>query len=254
MGQSLAIGMTGAYMANTKAKGKKDIRSPEADAEIMAMSRIYDALDGLDSTAQSRVIRYVAGRLGLSEVMERGEDSVGEAFRTRRTTIEPKQEPEVDAQLSRSASERANGRGAAPGEDESLEMGLSPVALKWMKRGDISSDKIAKFFTIGVEEIDLVAKDVPGKNKAEKFRSVMLLKGVASYLGSGQPKVDHKALKEAAGHYRADPGKNVTTYIKNMGAEVSGTAATGYTLTPRGLAEAQELIRSMIDGKAAGSK
>jgi len=232
------------------AKAKAQTHSNNPDAEITAISKVYDALSDLDTAAQSRVIRYVTRRLALADVFERNEDNMqDEDLSTPHQSIRFRAEPDQPLVEAVALREGATRRNATPGDD-SLEEGISPVALKWMKRSDISAEKLSRFFTIGVDEIDLVAKKVPGKNKAEKFRSVLLLKGVAAYLGTGMAKIDHKTLKQAAGDYGADPRNNLTTYVKNMSAAVSGTAATGYTLTARGLTEARELILEMIEGKS----
>lgn len=81
------------------------------------------------------------------------------------------------------------------------------------------------------------------------MRSVILLTGAASYLGSGAPRVTHDALKEALGHYNAYDVDNFARYMKDMAGEVSGSKETGYTLTTRGLAAAAEIINELTGAK-----
>jgi hypothetical protein len=215
------------------------------DAEIAAMSTVFEALKDLASDAQLRVLRYAMQRLGL-----RGESQWEEERGESRGGMERLAEPHARVHIE----ERPSLTAPPTDSEEGLQEGLSPVALKWIRRNDLTTAKLSSLFSIGVDEIDLVARRVPGSSKSQKFRNVALLKGVASYLGTGSAKVYHKALKEAAGHYGADPGNNITTYIKNMSADMTGTAASGYTLTTHGLTEARDLIVDMTTDKKPETK
>jgi hypothetical protein len=104
-------------------------------------------------------------------------------------------------------------------------------------------------FSLGVDEIDLVANKVPGQKKIDRLRNVLLLKGIASYLGTGAARVEWAKLKEAAGHYDADAGGNFTTYMQKLTPLASGSVASGFTLTSRGLTEARDLIKDMTKPK-----
>ena len=92
-------------------------------------------------------------------------------------------------------------------DQEGLE-GVSPVALKWIARNKLDPSQLGAAFSLGVDEIDLVAQKVPGKNKKDqrsflKMRSVFLLDGIAAYLGTGVPRFTHEQVKEACVHYGA---------------------------------------------------
>ena len=104
-------------------------------------------------------------------------------------------------------------------------------------------------FSLGVDEIDLVAKKVPGDNKKDRMHSVLLLKGIAAYLSSGVARFTHQQLKEACLHYDAYDGNNFASYLKDFAGEVSGTKSGGYTLTPRGLTAATEMIKDLVSAK-----
>jgi hypothetical protein len=124
--------------------------------------------------------------------------------------------------------------------------GVSPIALKWMRRSQLSGKQLSALFSLGIEEIDLVAKSVPGKSKAERVRSVALLLGIAGYLSSGVARVADDKLREACGHYDAYDGTNFSKQLKAVNAEVTGSKESGYTLSSRGLTSATELIKSMV--------
>src|SRR5205085_1189992 len=130
-------------------------------------------------------------------------------------------------------------------ESGALE-GISPVASKWMKRSGLDSDSVSKLFSLGIDEIDLVATKVPGGSARERLRQVMLLLGAAGYLSNGVPRIENEKLREAEKHYDADAGGNFNKYLKTWASEISGARARGdLTLTTRGLNAARDLIRQM---------
>ena len=137
--------------------------------------------------------------------------------------------------------------------DDDFE-GVSPGGKKWMRRNGLDSKALSSIFSLGVEEIDLVAKKVPGKNKKERMRSVFLLKGLASYLGSGTPRFKDDEVREACNHYDANDTANFAAYLKSFSAILSGTKSSGYTLTSRGIADGTELVKEMLQGPTKATK
>jgi hypothetical protein len=214
--------------------------SPDNDPEFRAMRLVYNALRGLDSEGQRRVLDYVLRRLGQSTANDRG-NNAGMTFSPRELAEETK------------AGTATVQDDTATDADEDL-VGVSAVALKWIRRNGLVAEQLSKVFSLGLDEIDLVAQSVPGKNKKEKMRSVLLLSGAAAYLGTGAPRAEDTKVREALGHYNAYDTTNFATYMRDFAPEVSGTKATGYTLTARGLAAAAEVIKSMTASEARTTK
>ena len=200
----------------------------EIDPEIAAMTLVLDALKRLEASSQQRVLDYVAGRLDL----RRGEDRQGA----------------IQAYGSETA-EAAHSHSTETGEATSDLEGISPVAIRWMRRNSLTAEGLSTIFSLGVEDIDLVAKTVPGRNKKERMHSVILLKGIASYLGGGVARVSHDQIKEACLHYDAFDSANFATYMKSFGPEVAGSKESGYALTARGITTATETLRSLLEAK-----
>jgi hypothetical protein len=121
-----------------------------------------------------------------------------------------------------------------------------------MTRNGLQAKQLSAIFSLGVDEIDLAAKTVPGTNKKEKMHSVFLLKGVAAYLGTGAARFTHEHMKEACLHYDAFDAGNFAANFKNLSSEVSGGKDTGYTLTARGLANATEMVKTLTQSGRAG--
>lgn len=211
-------------MANSKV-------STVHDPEITAIGSVNAALTGLDPAAQRRVLIYVADKLGIS-IQSDGTRPV-----------------ESDAHAT-VAIPAASITQTITSHDADDSDGMSPVALKWLKRSGLAAADLSNLFSLGVDEIDLVAKKVPGTSKKERMHSVLLLKGIASYLSTGAPRVTYEQVKEACLHYDAFDSANFAAYLKSFSSEVSGTKESGHTLTARGLTAATEIIKSMVHPKA----
>ncbi|MBV9987754.1 MAG: hypothetical protein JO301_08745 [Chitinophagaceae bacterium] len=194
---------------------------PTIDPEIAAISEVYAALKDLDPDARKRVLDYVSEKFNI----------------VRSTNL-------VNEEASSERDERPYETAHAPTTEDEFE-GISPVAKKWIARSGISAQKLMSIFSLGIDEIDLVSKSVPGNGKASRTRSIFLLKGIAAYLGTGVPRTTYEQIKETCLHYDAWDSPNFAKYVKSFAAEVSGAKDTGYTLTARGISEATNLIKSM---------
>jgi len=192
--------------------------------EVTAIGAVHDALKKLDPAARTRVLEYVANMFGLPSLA-----SEEERFKT----------PEIHEQLHVPSP-----LAAETNQSDDFE-GISSVAIKWMKRSGLSASSLSGLFSLGVDEIDLVAKSVPGDNKKERMHSVLLLKGIAAYLSTGVARVTHEQIKEACLHYDAFDTNNFATHLKSFGSEVAGTKDSGYTLTARGLTNATAVIKTL---------
>lgn len=207
--------------------------------EVTAIGRVHAALAGLEPEAQKRVLNYVAQMLRIELTMQ------VEKLRDR---------PEMDEkeeQLERLKSDEPPKDSEGVGDE--IE-GISPVAKKWMMRNGLRANQLSGIFSLGVDEIDLIARTVPGKSLKDRMRSVALLKGIAAYLGTGATRFTHEQLKEACLHYKAYDATNVSTYMKSIASEVSGNASSGYMLTTRGVASATDVIKQIVQSGKTSDK
>lgn len=201
-----------------------EVTNQQPDAEIVAIGEVYTAVKQLEPEAQARVLSYVAQKLNISaQIMGRG-------------------------------AQKPIGAPPFTGDQESdsegdLE-GVSPAGRKWMTRNGFDASELGTIFSLGVDEIDLVAKSVPGTTKVQRMRNVFLLKGIAAYLGTGIAKFTHEQMKEACLHYDAFDAGHFANLLKSFSPDVSGGKDIGYTLTARGLSEATALVKEMMPHKA----
>jgi hypothetical protein len=212
-------------------KTKETNQNP--NKEIGAISAVHQALKDLDQPAQKRVMDYVASMLNL------GTSVIGTPSKT---------ESEKNDEPSTTEPARPNDESLHDATDEGLD-GISPVAQKWMRRNGLNANQLSSIFSLGVDEIDLVAKAVPEKSKRARMYNVVLLKGAASYLSSGVARFTHEQARETCVHYDAYDRTNFANYFKSFAADVSGSKESGYTLTARGLTNATELIKRMAEEK-----
>jgi hypothetical protein len=206
------------------------------DDEIEAISVVYGALKGLEGPAQKRVVNYVTDKLNINKEF---------AASTAKSSPEETSEDVETATPPEFVNDHFHG---PSGQKEALE-GVSPVAQKWMRRNGLEPHLLGSIFSLGVDEIDLVAKTVPGKSKRVRMHNVLLLKGAAAYLSGGVARFTHQQVKEISSHYDAYDGPNFAAYLKSFAADVSGSKESGYSLTARGLTNATELVKEMTKVK-----
>lgn len=210
------------------------------DAELTAMAAVFNALRALDPEAQNRVLEYVERRLGVQRT------GILTLKKTEQSQLSAPEQPlkEVKADSPGEKSSTLDRDDHEQSDDGDLE-GISPIARKWMTRNGLTPHQVSSLFSLGVDEIDLVAANVPGKSTRDRLHNVILLQGVASYLNSGAPRVENEKLKEAMRHYDADPGRNFAAYMKDWASEFAGSRTAGFSLTTRGLNSAKELVKQM---------
>jgi hypothetical protein len=201
------------------------------DPEFRAMQRVHAALAPLQAEARQRVLDYVIRRLSMKAAPG------AEPFQRERPAAsrEAAAEPEVLSQ-EESADEPI---------DESLD-GISPVALKWMRRSGFTSEQLGSIFSLGIDDIDLITKTIPGRGKGSRMQNILRLKGIARYLASGVARVSHDEFNDACSHYNAHDVPHFSENMRKLGGEISGTKETGYQLTAKGLTAATALIKEMV--------
>jgi len=211
--------------------------APDHDPEYEAIGKVYTALKSLEPAAQQRVIDYVLQRFAL---------------KPSKFDVDKQQDDENDRPLDDSIdqpgtlAESKRNDDAVDEEEADVLAGMSPVAVKWMRRNGLTAMQLAQLFSLGVDEIDLIATSIPGKTVVQRLRSVLLLQAIAAFLGSGTAKVSAEKLKQAASDYKADAGSNFWKYMKGMSPDVAGSLSSGFVLTARGMASATDLIKGIL--------
>jgi hypothetical protein len=135
--------------------------------------------------------------------------------------------------------------GGVPEDDRSATATLPTRARTWMKQNGVSLDELQQVFLLDNGSAEVIAGDIPGKNKKEKTYSAYILTGLSKLLSTGSPTFDDKiarALCESSGCYDK---ANHSVHINNRGNEFTGTKERGWTLTAPGLKRSADLIKEM---------
>jgi hypothetical protein len=220
------------------------------DAEVAALKVVIETLKPLNAETQTRIIEYVCQRFELRQGRRRDlDESDGESTVSRGESSEAREDARARHrhEIEKDSEAKTESTATLREDNDETLTGISPVAQKWMTRNQFTASDLGRLFTLGVDDIDLVARSLPGKSVQSRFREVILLEGIAAYLGGGVARFTQKKLKEALRAYNADPDTNFTKYLKKIGTDVQGTAAGGYTLTSRGLHSATELLKTMLN-------
>ncbi|MCA9116539.1 MAG: hypothetical protein KDA79_15755 [Planctomycetaceae bacterium] len=200
------------------------------DPELVALSSVCSTLAGLTTESQQRIVDYVVKKFELFTSTE-------------------------GATATNSVSSLASSATGIPlGEHQTYDQtdtpddtdGISPVAIKWMQRNGLTVDQLGHIFSLGADEIDLVASSVPGTSKRERTRNVTILKGIASYLSTGVARITAEQIKEACLHYDAYDSPNHAKGLRGMSTELTGSRESGFKLTGRGLSAGAGLIRQIL--------
>jgi hypothetical protein len=201
--------------------------SDSDDNELIAIGSVLKVLKELDTAGRQRVFDYVAQRLSLQAAVSMNTAS--------------------DSRSQQSADLPGQVAPQPAAEEVASEFeGISLVATKWIRRNGLNIHDLGAIFSLGADEIDLVAKSIPEKSKKARTRNVALLKAVAEYLSTGAARISSDQLREACLHYDAFDSKNHASYLKDLAPELGGSKEGGYSLTARGLTSATELIKMML--------
>lgn len=205
------------------------------DPELVALSTVCSALADLDADSQQRVVDYVVKKFGLAPRGER-------AAIANPTSAHSDDRVSSPAMVSPPADYQPSNQIDVTDDTD----GISPIAIKWMQRNALTVDQLGHVFSLGTDEIDLVARAVPGTSKRERTHNVAILKGIAAYLSTGVARFTAEQVKEACLHYDAYDSPNHAKYLRGMSTELSGSKESGFKLTARGLTAGTELIRQML--------
>lgn len=141
---------------------------------------------------------------------------------------------------------RAGGDGGGAAEDEGDGASMLPVrARTWMKQNGVSLEELQQVFHLESGSAEVIAGEIPGKNKKDKTYSAYILTGLSKLLSTGTRTFDDKTARtlcESSGCYDK---ANHSVHIKERGNEFTGTKEKGWSLTAPGLKRAAALVKEM---------
>ncbi len=145
-------------------------------------------------------------------------------------------------------SRQVDGGGDSLGEAEGELSTLPMRARTWMKQNSITSDEIQQVFHLADDGADVIAGDVPGKNKKEKTLNAYVLAGLSKLLSTGEAAFDDKSARSLCEKFACYDPANHSSTIKDKGNEFTGAKDKGWTLTAPGLKRAAALVKEITKG------
>jgi hypothetical protein len=139
------------------------------------------------------------------------------------------------------------GNGAGDGDGGEL-LGLPVRARSWMKQHLVSMDELQQVFHLENGAADVIAGDIPGKNKKEKTLNAYILTGLGRLLSTGTAAFDDKSARSLCVSSGCYDESNHSATIKDKGSEFTGNKDGGWTLTAPGLKRAAALVKEVAKG------
>ena len=123
--------------------------------------------------------------------------------------------------------------------------GLSPRARVWMKQNSVTSDQLQQVFHMSGDSIEVIAPQMPGKNKKEQTYNAYVISGIAQFLLNGNASFDDKAARGLCERSGCYDNANHSAHLRNRGNEFTGSKEKGWTLTAPGLKRGADLVKEM---------
>lgn len=144
-----------------------------------------------------------------------------------------------------SGSRHVDGGADILGEGDG-ELSTLPVrARTWMKQNSITGDELQEVFHLADGNADVIAGEVPGKNKKEKTLNAYVIAGLARLLSTGDGAFDDKSARSLCEKFGCYDQANHSSIIKDKGNEFNGNKDKGWTLTAPGLKRAAALVKEI---------
>jgi hypothetical protein len=140
--------------------------------------------------------------------------------------------------------------GATTEAEDGGTITTSGKAKTWQKQNNITANQLSQVFHCGDGKVDVIAGEMPGKNKKEQTLNAYVLEGIAQLLISGEAKFsdkDARALCSSAGCYDAT---NHAATLKAKGNWFTGTKEKGWVMTAPGLKHAATLVKNLASEQA----
>ncbi len=148
-------------------------------------------------------------------------------------------------ETSPSGISRSHSDASAAESDAGSESEISSRARIWMKQYGISVEELQQVFQLAAGTAEVIAGDIPGKNKKEKTYNAYILTGIVGLLSTGNAAFDDKSARALCERFGCYDQANHSSTIKDRGNEFTGTKDAGWSLTAPGLKRGANLLKEM---------
>jgi hypothetical protein len=145
-----------------------------------------------------------------------------------------------------------SGREHALGDDngsDGTEVATNRQAKTWQRQNGLTSEQLAQVFHVADGVADVIATDIPGKDKKAQTLNAYVLTGVAKLIAAGETTFADKDARDLCTKAGCYDIKNHSATIKDRGNWFTGGKDKGWTLTAPGLKHGAGLIKTLTSGK-----
>jgi hypothetical protein len=122
---------------------------------------------------------------------------------------------------------------------------ISSRARIWMKQYGIAVEDLQQVFQLDAGSTEVIAGEIPGKNRKEKTYNAYVLTGIATLLSNGNASFDDKSARALCERFGCYDRANHSSTMKDRGSEFTGTKDSGWSLTAPGLKRGAALVKEM---------
>lgn len=140
---------------------------------------------------------------------------------------------------------RGDAGAGEPGVVEEAALTATGKAKTWQKQNAITADQLGQVFHSADGKTDVIAAEIPGKNKKEKTLNAYVLSGIKGLLSSGEAKFTDKDARELCTSAGCYDSANHASTLKDKGNWFTGTKEKGWTLTAPGLKHGAQLVKGL---------
>jgi len=137
-----------------------------------------------------------------------------------------------------------------PQPESNIPQAVLPRFKNTAKRIGVGLEKLEALFDFNTDPFGLHALTVPGKNKAEKTRSVALLAAARSYLATGAWSADWQEVKSLCVDQNCYDLANYSMNLKKGTGTLFKSVEPGkpIELSSGGIKEAEKLLKALTEG------
>jgi hypothetical protein len=121
--------------------------------------------------------------------------------------------------------------------------GICPKGVSWMKKNQITQEQLEHVFSIDGDAIDIIASEMPAKERKEQVVQAYVLCGLAIFLKNGELGFSDKVARELCEKTGCYNNKGHAKSFKNFGNFITGPKDSIWKLTNPGLVEGAKIIK-----------
>lgn len=135
-------------------------------------------------------------------------------------------------------------------QESSIPQAVLPRFKNTAKRVGVDLEKLEALFDFNADPFGLHAVTVPGKNNADKTRSVALLAAARSYLATGAWSADWQEVKALSVDQNCYDLANYSITLKKGAGSLFKSVEPGkpIELSSAGIKEAEKLLKTLAEG------